>query len=148
MAWLDRLELEHPNLRSVLSHAIEAGDRNAALRLCAILGNFWYIRCYFSEGRQWLNATLVLSRQSLPTLSKAERLLFIDLLQHGVVLAWSQSDYGVARLLQEESLWLSQTLGNQVRIGRARYMSGYLYQLKGDYALARLHLQGSLALYR
>ena len=57
-AWLDRLEVEHDNLRGALAHALARGDGEGALRLAGSLGRFWRTRGYLSEGADWLERAL------------------------------------------------------------------------------------------
>ena len=56
--WLDRLESEHDNLRAALEWALQSGELEAALQLAADLYRFWYVRGYWSEGRDWLKRAL------------------------------------------------------------------------------------------
>jgi predicted ATPase/transcriptional regulator with XRE-family HTH domain len=58
VAWLDRLELDHPNLRAALEWALQTGDIERALRLGGALWWFWSVRGYSSEGRRWLDRIL------------------------------------------------------------------------------------------
>src|SRR6516225_339117 len=66
--WLERLEQEHENLRAVMQWSLEQaggerGDgrtREIALRLGGALRQFWYMRSYFSEGRDFLERALTL----------------------------------------------------------------------------------------
>lgn len=53
--WLERLEVEHANLRAALEWSLEnASCVEAGLRLAGALGWFWHLRNYYSEGREWL----------------------------------------------------------------------------------------------
>jgi predicted ATPase/Tfp pilus assembly protein PilF len=64
LAALEQLEIEHNNMRAVLSNATvddEAG--RLAAHVAASLGLFWFIGNYFSEARHWCN--LVLSLESV-----------------------------------------------------------------------------------
>lgn len=54
---LDRVELEHGNIRHALRWAL-AADPDAALRLVASIGAFWRIRGHLGEGRRWAEAVL------------------------------------------------------------------------------------------
>jgi predicted ATPase/DNA-binding SARP family transcriptional activator len=63
--WVERLEAAHDNLRAALSWSMEApGDTGP--RLAGALGQFWYARCCFSEGRGWLARALAKCRSLGP----------------------------------------------------------------------------------
>ncbi len=59
-SWLDRLELDHDNLRAALQWTLGSGEADMALRLSAALGEFWWPRGFISEGRRWLEGALEL----------------------------------------------------------------------------------------
>ena len=63
-AFLDRLELEHDNLRDALRRAVDRRYAEAGLRLAAALWRFWFQRGYLREGRAWLQALLALEPDS------------------------------------------------------------------------------------
>jgi predicted ATPase len=50
--WLDRMELEHGNLRAALEWSI-SNHPDKALHLIYIVGNFWVGRDYNIEARRW-----------------------------------------------------------------------------------------------
>ncbi|MFQ6196208.1 AfsR/SARP family transcriptional regulator [Streptomyces sp. NPDC000405] len=52
-AWLDRLELEHDNLRTALRHAVAMGDEQETLCLVLSLGWFWQLRDHRADARHW-----------------------------------------------------------------------------------------------
>ena len=53
LAWLERLEREHENLRAALRRAVAAGDEQEALMLVLGCAWFWEMRDYTSERRHW-----------------------------------------------------------------------------------------------
>ncbi|MEX2981840.1 BTAD domain-containing putative transcriptional regulator [Streptomyces sp. C36] len=55
-AWLERLELEHDNLRSALRRAVAARDEQEALCLVLSLGWFWQLRDHRADARHWSEA--------------------------------------------------------------------------------------------
>jgi non-specific serine/threonine protein kinase len=58
LEWLNRLEVEHDNLRAVLQWTHEVGNTEAISRLAALLFWFWKRRGYLSEGCVWLERAL------------------------------------------------------------------------------------------
>ena len=105
--WLDRLELEHDNLRAALQWSkAEQNGAEAGLRLAGALWRFWEVRGYWTEGREWLEAMLAKSAGlEVPARVKA--------LSGSAYLAFFQGDYNRARTLGEESLDLARKLGDK-----------------------------------
>ena len=60
--WLERLDLEHDNLRAALEWCRAQGDDDAMLRMAAALVRFWDIRGHVAEGRRWLDLAIGLAR--------------------------------------------------------------------------------------
>lgn len=59
VAWMDRLAVEHENLRAGLRFALTLGEEDdSALRMVAALWRFWAVRGYFAEGRAWCEEVL------------------------------------------------------------------------------------------
>ena len=85
---LDRLEVEHDNIRAALSWSREKGRGDQALRLIAAVWLFWYVRGYGVEGLR--AATDVLAQFDLPHPSTGEALL------GAAMLAWQQRDLRTA----------------------------------------------------
>jgi predicted ATPase/class 3 adenylate cyclase len=52
--WLERLALEHENLRSGLERFVNAGDGEHALMLASSLVVYWFVRGHYREGLAWL----------------------------------------------------------------------------------------------
>jgi predicted ATPase/class 3 adenylate cyclase len=105
-AWLDRLETEHDNLRVALEWCkMVEGDAEYWLRLAGALWRFWDMRGYWSEGRAWLDGALA----QTAGMSTPGRLKVIIAVAY---LASFQGDYDRAVALSEESLDLSQRLGD------------------------------------
>jgi ATP/maltotriose-dependent transcriptional regulator MalT len=51
---LDRLQVEHDNVRAALVWADETGADDVGLRLARAMSDFWMVRGHFGEGRRWL----------------------------------------------------------------------------------------------
>jgi non-specific serine/threonine protein kinase len=108
-AWLDRLEVEHDNLRAALGWVLSAGDHplsspEAGLRLAGKLWTFWYLRGHLSEGREWLAKLLALPAATPRTVARAKALA------GAAFLAGHQGDFEQAQPLFDESLALIQAL--------------------------------------
>src|SRR5262249_30863246 len=104
LVWLDRLEAEHDNLRAALEFGM-AGDGEAALRLSATLGWFWWVRGYVAEGRGGLGRTL----EAAPGPPAAR----LKALYGDGWLAHVQRDAQTARRRFEESLAIARALGDR-----------------------------------
>ena len=103
-AWLNRLEAEHDNFRTLLEWALARGDAvgdETALRLTGALAWFWWMRGHFNEGRRWLALALARPARSNSVRSKA--------LYGAGFLAHIQRDSVTARALLEESLTLARS---------------------------------------
>jgi predicted ATPase/DNA-binding SARP family transcriptional activator/DNA-binding CsgD family transcriptional regulator len=108
-AWLDRLEVEHGNLRAALRGSLDSGQIETAARLSGALGLFWFARGHLSEGIRWLDVSLC-GRSTLSLPSRAKGLLWAGALrlEHG--------DYVQGQAEIEESLSLCTALGDRHRV--------------------------------
>jgi predicted ATPase len=59
-SWLQRLEREQDNMRAALQWAIEHSEVEFAQRMAGALQPFWFRRGRWSEGRRWLEHSLVI----------------------------------------------------------------------------------------
>lgn len=118
IAWLDRLDEEHANLRVALAWLLETDDAVSALRLAGALRWFWFVRGYLTEGRRWVEQALAQAaarramRGALPAGVEANARLAAG------QLAAFQGDLAAARLHLEASADLCRAEG-----GRAAQLS-------------------------
>ncbi len=140
--WLTRLEREQENLRAALAWLINQKEAELAIRFCAALGWFWFLRGHWSEGRRWLATTLGLPQAERSTVARA------NVLNHAGTLALYQNDYVAARPLLEESVTLCRTLNAQRELANALSSLGWLLHLQGEGESARPLLEESEALCR
>jgi predicted ATPase/DNA-binding XRE family transcriptional regulator len=176
--WLDRLEMEHDNLRAALDWgaATEEG-LESRLRLGAALWWFWQIRGYWSEG--WAQLASALAQPAPPSPARAQALiaagaLGIDmvgrdkaapLLEEGLHLArtfedsrliitgllflgQSESHPAAAQSLFDEALALAAATGDRYGRAWALLLGSWIPQNRGDLGLAQRLLEESLALFR
>jgi predicted ATPase/DNA-binding SARP family transcriptional activator len=99
VAWFDRLDREHANLRSALGWLTSTADVEDALALAADLAWFWYVRGYWTEGRAWLARVVDLEGGAETQRARA-------LIGAGMI-AREQGELAVARSLLERSIALS-----------------------------------------
>jgi non-specific serine/threonine protein kinase len=108
LAWLERLEAEHDNLRAALEWC--ASEENGVghprsgwtdLRLAGALWRFWQIRGYWAEGRQWLEEALSRGAHAPPAL-RARALAAM------AILTGLAGDYASRQPLAEEGLRLAR----------------------------------------
>jgi predicted ATPase/class 3 adenylate cyclase len=57
---LERLDVEHDNMRSALQWALKTGEAELALGLGGALWWFWSVRGHYGEGRRWLEQALAM----------------------------------------------------------------------------------------
>jgi tetratricopeptide (TPR) repeat protein len=136
----ERLEPEHDNLLAALEwgHGCEAGR---TLRLAGVLGEFWFERGYWNEGRHWLEFALASTPGVEPTAERARALIAAGR------IAAAQADNPAARSRLEESVALCRLLGNTR--GLIASLS-YLHQAlrNRDPAAARMTSEKAVALAR
>jgi predicted ATPase/DNA-binding CsgD family transcriptional regulator len=145
--WLERLEVEHDNLRAALAWSREEDPKGeVGLRLAGALSWFWFHREYWSEWRGWLDGLLATqeSARGRPERTAARA----KALSGRGFLAWMQGDQAAARSRLEESVALWRELGDKQGLAQAlRFLSGS-FESQGDYAVARPLAEESVALFR
>ena len=139
--WLRQLEEEHDNVRAAVRGAIEAGERETAVRLVGVFWRYWSIRGYLTEGRHWIERALENAADVPPPL----RVKALDGLAS---LMRSQGDEAAARERYEESLALARAIGDQRLVAHALSSFGRMALDAGDYDNARRFYEECLAIRR
>lgn len=139
--WLNRLEVEHANLRAALDCLIAGGDGERALRLATTLQRYWDYRGYAGEGREWFNRALTLRDQAAMETTAAA-------LNAAGWLAYRQGELSVAQRHFEEALSLFEQTEDDLGIAHALRQLGLVEMDHGHYGSAQQHLETSLSLYR
>ncbi|MGE3600733.1 MAG: tetratricopeptide repeat protein, partial [Dehalococcoidia bacterium] len=138
--WVRRLELEHYNLRAAFGWSLVANEAEPALRLCAALTTFWYIKGYYHEGREWCARALAAAPDAAPALRAA--VLFA-----AANLADIQHDHIEARAYIEASVALWRTDGNRRGLASSLAVLGMLARHDRDWTTARQACEEALAIY-
>lgn len=152
---LRQLEVEHPNLRSVLGWCIEqARDEEhrgegleIAVSICNGIYIFWEISGNAREGLDWLDMMLVLQEaEEDPTESQ----LFLHARSLNVAgnLARVLSNYNLARRYTEEAIQVLQALGNERASAVVLNSLGAIIYNQGDPEGARALYEQSLEVMR
>jgi predicted ATPase/class 3 adenylate cyclase/DNA-binding XRE family transcriptional regulator len=143
VAWLDRLEAAHDNLRAALAWSQTAAD-GAEIGAClaSALMAFWAPRGHDSDARVWMEGALALSSM-LPTAVRARLLAETA---HSVRATRGKSER--AQALGIQSLALYRELGDTWGIAKVLRFLGWLAYDQGDQASMQARFEESLALYR
>lgn len=141
LQWLDRLEPELDNLRTVLQAGIDRGaeEREEALRLGAALRIFWAGRGHLREGRNALERLLA----GAGTIAAPVRLKALNTLG---MLLWSQNDTHGLEPIADEALALALTQGDHRQMTVALILRGIaMMQERRHYDQAQECLEEALA---
>jgi predicted ATPase/class 3 adenylate cyclase len=138
--WLDKLEIEHNNLRAALKWSkTQQQPSELGLRLAGALWHFWEMRGYLAEGRTQLEA--VLTRSDLaPSLAMSKALAGAG------TLAWSQNDHISSIAFHKTALTVQREIGDRPGIAFSLNNLGYHAMEQGDYQQAEKWFEESLAL--
>jgi predicted ATPase/DNA-binding SARP family transcriptional activator/class 3 adenylate cyclase len=105
--WLDRLELEHENLRTAIAWSIQAGEVESGLRLAGVVWPLWCVRGHWIEGLECVSRLLKLPRAATPSAARAKALHVAG------QLAYCLGDPLAGQAFFEESLALWRTVGDR-----------------------------------
>jgi predicted ATPase len=139
--WLDRLEIEHDNLRAAWDCAIES-DPQLASRLASALLDFWYMRARISEGREWLAKLLERTKHWGQSSGRAH------VLGMAGRLANSQDDFATGQSLFEQVLPIARISGDKEEIAFALLSLGRAATNLYDDQNAQSLFEESLAIYQ
>ncbi|MGH2603729.1 MAG: ATP-binding protein, partial [Dehalococcoidia bacterium] len=141
--WLDRIEVEHDNLRIALSWLERNGSAEDSLRLAGELASFWLRRSYRTEGRGWLDRAFDRARTA-----PVDPTVHVHALVGAASLAFTQSDYPRAAALAEEGLARSRDLGHDYTVGLFLNVLGAVARAQGFPSRAAADFEQALALFR
>jgi predicted ATPase len=140
VAWVQRLEREHDNLRAALSSAVDS-DADVALQMVGALWWFWFGQSSYSEGHQWIEAALARGANAAPMLRARAH-------SGGAFLGAYTNDMARADELAEEGLALARESRDKQSIVRSLYVVGSMAVERGAYERAGRSLEEGLALAR
>ena len=135
--WLERVEVEHNNIRAAIGWYRDHAPP-AALRMAAAMTAFWSLRGHHTEGRQRLHELLTLVAE--PSLAR------VSALNGAAWLAIDQGDYTRAAALLTESAELGHALGDTVGEAIATVYLGRCKMSSLDTAAGAPDVQRAVAL--
>ncbi|HEY1368655.1 MAG TPA: BTAD domain-containing putative transcriptional regulator [Gaiellaceae bacterium] len=139
VAWFERLDRDHDNLRAALAWAGEH-DAELQLRLATALAYFWRIRGYFGEGREWLDRSLEARADADALRAKA--------LAGNAALAMRMGDFEQARACCEQRLEIVRALGDEAEEGGTLAEMGAVALHEGDLERAEELLEHGVVVFR
>ncbi|HSM02963.1 MAG TPA: tetratricopeptide repeat protein [Acidimicrobiia bacterium] len=120
-ARLDRLGLEHDNLRAALRASLDSGSGDIALRIAGATWDLWMVRGHRTEGREWLEEAIANAKE--PDDSVLARAL-----RGAAALATAQGAHARARSLAKQSLELAEQIGDEPSVAASlRLLDGLRY---------------------
>jgi predicted ATPase/DNA-binding SARP family transcriptional activator len=127
---LDRLEAEHGNLGAAFAFAIDAQERDLALRMALASRRFWRLHGHLAEGL----AALESAYEAAPDADPAAR---AALLNGAGILAATQGSYDAAKRSFRRCARLAREAEDRRLFGLALGNLGRLALFEGDYDRAR-----------
>lgn len=139
--YLKRLDQEHDNIRAVMQWSSEEKSRKElALHLGGAMRSYWYVRGYFSEGRDFLEQVLVESEQ-VDTTIRAKAIYAAARLNEAL------GNLQRTELLLGECLKLYKELGNTERFAYALHLQADVAWRRGFVNEAWTKAEEALALF-
>ena len=120
VAWLERLEREHDNLRVAMRWLLDRGESEEAARLGWALWLFWGIRAHFAEGQRSMEQALSAEGGAAMSASARAKALYV-----AGMMANYQGDHRSAETLVEESLGLFRELEDKLGTAYALSNAGF-----------------------
>ncbi len=156
VAWLNRVETEHDNLRAALTWSLESGKSESALRLAGALGYFWQLRGSLSESIRWLEDALALAEreQSKKVVAGKYTPTPVEIAQRAKALCvvgpfhLFTMNAKRAHTLAEEGLRLWRELGDKWWTAVALASVGFILEFEGDFRTALARLEEGVAVAR
>jgi len=141
--WLKRVESEEANFRAALGFGLgQPGSENRVktLRLAVALGEFWYVRGRYSEGRQWLEQGLAQAQDVPPALQA-------QVLRWAGFLAIFPGDYTRANELLSQALEQWRKLGIKGGLALTLASLGFAANNQGQLEAAQAYYDEALAIH-
>jgi predicted ATPase/class 3 adenylate cyclase len=134
LLWVNRLEVEHDNIRSALGWALES-DPESALQMVCSLSLFWMSHNYLSEGSRWCQAAITRAEELGlegdkidPTRARAYAVL--------ALLSVNRGDHHTGQIAAKQGVALARQLDDKLILVNALTFLGFSSAYLGDVKLA------------
>lgn len=146
LMWVNRLEVEHDNIRSALGWALE-NEPESALQMVCSLAVFWLSRSYMTEGSTWCQAAISRAEALSPaspnidqTRARAYSALAMLSINHG--------DHQTGQAAARKGVALARQVDDPLLLARALHFLGMSSTFLGEVTLAFDSLHESESLCR
>jgi predicted ATPase len=134
LLWVNRLEVEHDNIRSALGWALES-DPESALQMVCSLSLFWMSHNYLTEGCYWCQAAITRADAASlegdkidPTRARAYTVL--------ALLSVNRGDHPTGQIAAKQGVALARGLDDKLILVNALTFLGFSSAYLGDVTLA------------
>jgi predicted ATPase/class 3 adenylate cyclase len=134
--WLDRLALEHDNLRAALAYA----DPESGLRLADAAFEYWYLRGHVSEGRAAVDAALALAPRDAHERATC--------MVHAGACRYDQGDNAAAQDVLRQALELARANDDSAALGYGLHISGLVEMAAGNPVAAEACFEEGLGIWQ
>ncbi|TFG69441.1 MAG: hypothetical protein E4H24_00540 [Thermomicrobiales bacterium] len=118
--WLDRLELEHDDIRAILDRAVEAQDRDVAISVAFDMWRFWQKHGHLAEARRRLEA------MAAAPWSHGDPRLRAKLVEALGGTCWWQGDLSEMDRWYQEALAIWRILDDPSELANALYNAAFI----------------------
>ena len=134
LLWLNRLEVEHDNLRSALGWALES-DPESALQMVCSLSLFWMSHNYLTEGCSWCQAAITRAEGASLDGDKIDqtRARAYSVL---AILSVNRGDHHTGQMAAKQGVALARELDDKLILVNALSFLGFSSAFLGDVTLA------------
>jgi predicted ATPase/class 3 adenylate cyclase len=144
--WVNRLEVEHDNIRSAVGWGLE-NNPEAALQMVCSLAAFWLSRRYMTEGCNWCQAAISRAEASSlagPDVDQKRARAYSALAR----LSIHRGEHQAGQMAARESVALARQVDDPLQLARALHSLGMASTFCGDIELAFESLHESESLCR
>jgi predicted ATPase/class 3 adenylate cyclase len=134
LLWMNRLEVEHDNIRSALGWALESNPESALQMVC-LLSDFWMSHNYLTEGCNWCQAAITRIEASSLDRDKIDE-THARVYAVLAVLSVNRGDHHTGQTAAKQGVALARPLDDKLILVQALTFLGFSSAFLGDVTLA------------